>query len=319
MRLWKSEVWPWNWRKVRKAQISKVDRDLFERYGEAVIGSILAGEVPIARDLRAILPHSPPGQPLVIIDKFQEAGNWLTECRDAHERREQRLESIEIGVVALITVEILLSFIFGGIGILEASKQGNVLDHMDAIAAATADTMEKVRDELKSLAADQAKAREILEEQERDRLAQLAKKPALVLLVGHVPLTKVPGVFKPSQETDNSATFNFVLQNMGDGTANRVYFRALAPPEVTLVATSPTVPVTDFPDRRVRASVWYYPESITPKGYVGITITFIFPLGHTPFQVAFNADSLEIANGTSLGVLTVTPHTPSQQSQPAKP
>ncbi len=39
MRPWKWELWPWNWRKVRKARISKEDRDLFERYGESVIGT----------------------------------------------------------------------------------------------------------------------------------------------------------------------------------------------------------------------------------------------------------------------------------------
>jgi hypothetical protein len=33
----------WWWRKVRKSNIPSAERDLFERYGEAVIGAVLAG------------------------------------------------------------------------------------------------------------------------------------------------------------------------------------------------------------------------------------------------------------------------------------
>src|SRR5487761_581251 len=126
----KWEVWPWNWRKVRKAQISKQDRDLFERYGEAVIGSILVGETPLVKELQTILPHYDtvvgPVQ-----DKFAEARNWLTECRDSQHRREQRLETVEIGVVALITLEIILSLVFGFLAIRDARDQARILAHMD--------------------------------------------------------------------------------------------------------------------------------------------------------------------------------------------
>jgi hypothetical protein len=316
MRFWKWEVWPWNWRKVRKAQITKEDREIFERYGEAVVASILASN-PSTTEIHAYIAgqdYEPSSQ-----GRRPAARDWLTECRDAHERREQRLESIEIGVVALITLEIILSLTFGGIGIYDARKQGKVLDHMDASAAATAETMQAVRDELKSLASDQAKAREILEQQERDRLAQLAKKPELVLLVGHVLLTRGHGAVKPTQQSDNSATFNFVLQNMGEATTSKVYFRAITPRDISVASSSPEVPITDFPDRPDRVSVWYYPEPITPKEYIGIRMTFYFPPGHSPFQVTFNADSLEIASNTPLGVLTVTPQAPSNTSSPSKP
>ncbi len=45
----------WWWRKVRKANIPKSDRDVFERYGEAVIGTVLTGAFnPITHELRAI-------------------------------------------------------------------------------------------------------------------------------------------------------------------------------------------------------------------------------------------------------------------------
>lgn len=242
--------------------------------------------------------------------KVNQARSWLTERRDAQERREQRLEAIEIGVVALITVEILLSFIFGGVGIYEGLKQGQALDHMDSSADATATTMQTVRDELKSFAADQAKMREILQKEEDARLAQLAKKPRLALFVGHVRLDKPHGPLKPGQETDTNVTYDFVLRNVGDATANKLYIRALLPPDTWLTANAPSVPANDVPDRPVHAFVWFYPEPLTPKGYVEISITFVFPKGHAPFQVRFNTDSLEIANETPLGVLAITPRKP---------
>lgn len=40
MRFWKWEVWPWNWRKVRKANILASDREIFERYGETVVARL---------------------------------------------------------------------------------------------------------------------------------------------------------------------------------------------------------------------------------------------------------------------------------------
>ena len=159
---------------------------------------------------------------------------------------------------------------------------------------------------------DQSKSREILQQQEADREAQLAKKPVLALFVGHARLDKPHGPLKPRQEADSSVTYDFVFQNVGDATANKIYFRALVPPDVFLMASAPNVPANDLPDRPVHAWVWFYPEALTPKGYVEITITFTFPKGYAPFQVAFNADSLEIRSETPLGLLTITPPTPSK-------
>jgi len=91
-------------RTVRKANISKEDRDLFERYGEAVIGSVLAsGLHPRAPELMAIYAG---------VGKVEQARDWLTERADFHERREQRVEAVEwavlIFVVVSVVVEILL-------------------------------------------------------------------------------------------------------------------------------------------------------------------------------------------------------------------
>jgi hypothetical protein len=61
----------WWWRKVRKANIPNAERDIFERFGEAVIGSTLAsGLTPHAQELQYIYG-----------DKLKEAHarDWLTE------------------------------------------------------------------------------------------------------------------------------------------------------------------------------------------------------------------------------------------------
>jgi hypothetical protein len=88
-------------RRIRKANIPDADRDVFERYGENVIGMVLAGGfAPAAGDL-----HRLYAEPAI----KTHARDWLTERADAHERREQRLESLEWTIVILIIVEIALS------------------------------------------------------------------------------------------------------------------------------------------------------------------------------------------------------------------
>ena len=96
-----AEVFMWWWRRVRKAQIPPEVRDLFERHGENVIGMVLAGGFnPAAPDLQGIYRNE-------TLKAF--ATQWLTERGDAHEQREQRLETLEWAIVVLIVMEILLS------------------------------------------------------------------------------------------------------------------------------------------------------------------------------------------------------------------
>lgn len=87
-------------RKVRKAQIPKSDRDTFERFGESVIGGILAGGFnPRAAELQSIYADV----------KMQEhARDWLTERGDSHERREQRLEAVEWAILLFVILGVIL-------------------------------------------------------------------------------------------------------------------------------------------------------------------------------------------------------------------
>jgi hypothetical protein len=88
------------WRK-RPANIPDQERDTFERYGEHVIGSVLAGGFqPTAVELQNLSPQVK-----------LHARDWLTECRDSHEIRERRLEILEWAIVLLIVVEIIVALV----------------------------------------------------------------------------------------------------------------------------------------------------------------------------------------------------------------
>jgi hypothetical protein len=90
-------------REVRPANIPDADRDLFERYGEQVIGMVLAGGFsPSAADLQRLYTEAAIKA---------HARDWLTERADTLERREQRLEILEWAIVALIVLELIVGAI----------------------------------------------------------------------------------------------------------------------------------------------------------------------------------------------------------------
>jgi hypothetical protein len=237
-------------------------------------------------------------------DFYLKALIWRHDTRTAE--RDFRLEKL---VISLISAEIVLSLIFGFVGLWEGWQQDKtlerqvaVLGHMDTSTAVTSDSLQK-------LVTAQAASLKILQTEEADRLAQLAKRPELILYVGHVPLAKARGPLKPTQETDTSATFDIVLKNAGEATADKVIWRALAPLDVNIFSNPMPTPGNDLPDRPVRAFL-YFQDLIAPKGYTEVSITFVFPKGHPPFRVTFNASSPQIIGETPLGVLPITPRIP---------
>jgi hypothetical protein len=69
----------WWWRKVRYAMIPKEARDIFERFGEFVIGSVVAGGLaPRDGDLQRIYTNQN--------DMLAAAAAWLTERGDLSSR-----------------------------------------------------------------------------------------------------------------------------------------------------------------------------------------------------------------------------------------
>jgi hypothetical protein len=86
----------WWWRRVRKAAIPKAERDIFERYGEIVIGSVLtSGLAPQMPELRLLHGDANPALK-------EHARDWLTERGDSREQQEQRLETAEWLIILLI-------------------------------------------------------------------------------------------------------------------------------------------------------------------------------------------------------------------------
>jgi ferric-dicitrate binding protein FerR (iron transport regulator) len=89
-------------RKVRRANISKDLRTRFERFGEDVLAHALA--------VGSILTQ---GRELLnlIEGHREEVMEWLTERRDNHERREQRLETAEWAILIWVVVGVIADII----------------------------------------------------------------------------------------------------------------------------------------------------------------------------------------------------------------
>ena len=89
----------WRWTKVRRAaDLPQAERDLLERFGPDVIRMVLvSGHAPASPDL----------QPLYnCADQKKRAGAWLTEKSDQAERREDRLETMELAILVLVGLEV---------------------------------------------------------------------------------------------------------------------------------------------------------------------------------------------------------------------
>jgi len=286
------------WGFIERAKIDADLRKTFERYGVETMQAILASN----GTFRGI-----NGNLLKVSIHEQELLQWLSEQYARKDRKETWSTTIEVGVVALITLEIVLSLY----GLHEGRQQNTILDDMKTSTEKTKDAIQHSTDLLKTLADEQKESVEILRRQETDRLTQIAKRPKLVLYAGNTPLAKAHGYLKPEQETETTVTFTFLLRNRGDGNSNKTHFRVLTPQDINVTGGAPT-PVSpstyfDLLDRHVRSWIYPFPEPITPNAFTQLTIVFMFTKGHPPFEVSFNADSLEIPTDTPLGVLEIHP------------
>jgi beta-lactamase regulating signal transducer with metallopeptidase domain len=89
----------WWWRKVRRAEISDKLRTDFERYGETMIALALAN--PAIADYSGSFFAQ-------IKNEHKAALDWLTERRDIHERREDRLETVEIAILIFVVLGVIV-------------------------------------------------------------------------------------------------------------------------------------------------------------------------------------------------------------------
>jgi hypothetical protein len=129
----------WWLRKVRRADIPACERDIFERYGEPIIGSVLAsGLQPHAPELQPL--HGDPNAAIV-----GHARDWLTERADSRERREQWTSTrdfiLEIVVIGLIGWEIHMSYRQEQLQSKDFDKQQQALTNLEKSSAETANTL----------------------------------------------------------------------------------------------------------------------------------------------------------------------------------
>jgi hypothetical protein len=85
----------WWWRKVRVANIAPDLRRRFEAYGENVVALAVAN--PEIAQGGGDLPN-------LVRMNYALAMDWLTERRDLHERREDRLETVEWAILIAVIV-----------------------------------------------------------------------------------------------------------------------------------------------------------------------------------------------------------------------
>ncbi len=89
------------WRKVRYANIPKTSRDLFERFGENIIASIVATNLaPRDPELQAMYPDP---------QKIKDATEWLTERGDIRIRQEHRLETVQWAILVFAALGVIAS------------------------------------------------------------------------------------------------------------------------------------------------------------------------------------------------------------------
>ena len=117
-----SPKWPWPLRKVRKADIHKEERDLFERSGETVTSMQVAGS---------------------FTGNVDHAKAWLTERADYHERREQWISGrdlfLDIVIILLIGWEIRMSYRAERLQNDNFREEKAVFENLQSSSAATAD------------------------------------------------------------------------------------------------------------------------------------------------------------------------------------
>ncbi len=161
--------------------------------------------------------------------------------REEHDKIAKRDYRLEIWVIVLIGVEILLSIAGIAIGYREGTKQTAVLDALkvsvDSLNVSTSKTAENIASLTKAqtdalntqkqsfttisaMNSAMQNQLDILRQDQKQRLAELAKRPLLQLTSGGIRLDMLPAhpVF-PKEITATHATLEFVLTNIGDATA----------------------------------------------------------------------------------------------------
>jgi hypothetical protein len=88
----------WWWRNVRRANISREVRDLFEQAGHSCVPLILtSGFNPRPENFQKIYN-----------EYIKDAEAWLTERGDIRERHEQWLETVELAILIFVVLGVIV-------------------------------------------------------------------------------------------------------------------------------------------------------------------------------------------------------------------
>jgi hypothetical protein len=177
------------------------------------------------------------------------------------------------------------------------------------------DMNDKLKDSLKqttAMAAAMQKQVKILQDEQAARKAEMAKKPKLELYVENVPLTSLSGVdFKAREATDTKLTFDVLLRNSGDATANKGAVRVIVDAkDVSITANSQLLPIPEVQKDDPQHGVLIPFDYLRSGARLAWTVSFTYPVGQQPFSVYFNVDADEIPTGTPLGNMIARPLKP---------
>ena len=249
--------------------------------------------------------------------------------------------TMEKWVIGLIGLEIVLSIAGIGIGLYESSEQAKVLSSVGVSTSSTATAMKDAATSLKTLADQQTaavtqlqqmnsalqdslsrtkamaeagrKQVKILETEQNSRLSELAKQPKLALYIASTPANTIFVVhLKPRQETDTESTYDVTLVNEGERIATRPLLRVMINSKDVAVTSETNIFQKVSEPEGVSAHVFLTVlDNIRPHVRVQMLLTFTYPKGQPPFDVAFGCDADEIQTGTPLGLIRVNPKKPS--------
>lgn len=262
---------------------------------------------------------------------------YTNEINRRHDARTSRRDFwMEVGVIGLITIEIVISLVALRIGIRDGKAQTLVLEHMENSTGATADTLRTLQTEQKESLDTQKTSLQtiqqmnsavqgslktntamngalrsqlaILKDEQQKRLAEEAKKPRIVARIGTIALL---GAITPVPAKDLTATsvvYEITLWN--EGTAMLLYG------QLHITAVGPGVKIkSDRPSQQPwlsgdvtdkATSIVISFERLRVGVHVSITVTAEFPKGTAPFPIELGLEGDNYPM-TVIGDITTTP------------
>jgi hypothetical protein len=243
--------------------------------------------------------------------------------REEHGSIARRDYKLEIWVIVLIGIEILLSILGLAFGYIENKAQTNVLSELKTSVGTLNESTRKTADNIEKLSKAQGDALdtqkktlsamkqqlEVLQEDQKQRAAELARRPILELRSGKVRLTSFGTVpIFPKEISQTDAKYEFLLQNIGDLSAKNFNVYMSTDNKDVNISTengSQSVPIpSDTPG--VDHGVSFNVPFLSVNGIFVVRLNLNFPAGTKPFNIHAWANGDNLAN-QNLGDFFVRP------------